>query len=197
MLVNGTLTNSEVWYGLKPSEIQALENLDLSFFRNLFEVPHTVPSVSLLLETGSLSLGTIIKVRRLNFLHYLTKLKPTEMLHKFFLAQWNSPVKSDWTIEAKQNLEEFKITANLNEIEKMSKLTFKNLVKKKAKDYEFNRLMEIKIRKSKLKDIEYTKLETQEYLNLKTMNASQAKALFKFRVRMAPFGENYRGGVRI
>ena len=26
------------------------------------------------------------------------------------------------------------------------------------------------------------------------MNTSQAKALFKFRVRMAPFGENFRGG---
>ena len=35
----------------------------------------------------------------------------------------------------------------------------------------------------------------QEYTELKTMTASQAKALFKFCVRMAPFGENYRVGV--
>jgi hypothetical protein len=33
-----------------------------------------------------------------------------------------------------------------------------------------------------------------EFLELKTMTASQAKAWFKFRVRMAPFGENFRGG---
>ena len=29
------------------------------------------------------------------------------------------------------------------------------------------------------------------------MNSSQARALFKFRVRMAPFGQNYRGGKAI
>ena len=195
LLINGTLTNSEVWYGLKNSEIQSLENLDLSFFRSIFEVPHTVPSVSLFLETGSLSFGTIIKVRRLNFLHYLLKLKPTEMLSKFFQAQWYSPVKSDWTTEAKQNLEEFGITTNMEEIVKMSKTKFKNLIKKKAQDYEFKRLMEIKSRKSKLKDIRYNELKIQDYLLLETMNASQAKAIFKFRVRMAPFGENYRGGL--
>ena len=34
----------------------------------------------------------------------------------------------------------------------------------------------------------------QEYLSLGNMNIRQAKALFKFRVRMAPFGDNYRGG---
>ena len=34
----------------------------------------------------------------------------------------------------------------------------------------------------------------QPYLELKQMTARQAKAWFKFRVRMAPFGENFRGG---
>ena len=116
------------------------------------------------------------------------------MLSKFFQAQRYSPVKSDWTTNAKQNLEEFGITTNIEEIVKMLKTKFKNLIKKKSHDYEFKRLMEIKSRKSKLKDIRYNELKIQDYLLLEIMNASQAKAIFKFRVRMAPFGENYRGG---
>ena len=48
--------------------------------------------------------------------------------------------------------------------------------------------------KSKLNDLNYTELKMQEYLTLKTMNVTEAKSMFKFRVRMAPFGENYKGG---
>ena len=45
-----------------------------------------------------------------------------------------------------------------------------------------------------MKNLTYTCLEMQDYLLLKNMNTSQAKAMFKFRVKMAPFGENFRGG---
>ena len=34
----------------------------------------------------------------------------------------------------------------------------------------------------------------QEYLELKTMTKNEAIILFKFRTRMAPFGENFRKG---
>ena len=59
LLLNGTLTNCESWYGISESEILELENMDLTFFRTLFEVPHTVPTVSLFLETGIFSIRTI------------------------------------------------------------------------------------------------------------------------------------------
>ena len=84
LLLNGILTNCSSWYGLTETD---LESLDLAFFRNIFEVPHTVPSVSLFLETGSYSIRTIIKVRRIIYLHYLVKLEQSEMLSEFFFAQ--------------------------------------------------------------------------------------------------------------
>ena len=106
LLLNGILTNSDSWYGIKEEEILELESLDLTFFRSLFEVPHTVPTVSLFLETGSFSIRTIIKVKRVIFLHYLVNLEKSEMLSKFFFAQWEKPAKSDWTVEVRKNLEE-------------------------------------------------------------------------------------------
>ena len=45
-----------------------------------------------------------------------------------------------------------------------------------------------------MKNLLCTSFKMQDYLQLKNMNPSQAKAMFKFRVRMAPFGENFRGG---
>ena len=86
LFLSSILTNSESWYGLTTSEIADLESLDLVFFRSLFQVPQTVPTVALFLETGSLTIGTILKMKRINYLHYLVKLDKSEMLSKFFFA---------------------------------------------------------------------------------------------------------------
>ena len=47
-------------------------------------------------------------------------------------------------------------------------------------------------KRSKLENLNYFKLEMHEYLN--SMKKKEAIVLFKFRTRMAPFGENYKAG---
>ena len=157
-------------------------------------MPQSIPTVSLYLETGSIRIGTIIKMRRVLFLHYLAKLDKSQMLYTFFIAQWHKPVKSDWTEEVKCNLSEFDLPTELQILEQMSKNQLKKWVKKKVKWFEFHSLLELKMSRSKLKNLKYTELKMQEYLTLKTMDATEAKSMFKFRVRMAPFGEKYKGG---
>ena len=118
------------------------------------------------------------------------------MLFKFFHTQWQTEVKGDWKIEVKKNLEEFGIPENFDFLRSKSKESFHNLVKKKAREFEFNRLLKLKVTKakSKMKDIKYSEFKMQKYLELREMTASKAKVCFKFRVRMALFGENFRGG---
>ena len=119
------------------------------------------------------------------------------MLYKLFIVQWNSEVKGDWTTEAKMNMFEFALPQTLEFIGSKSKNVFKNLIKKKAREFEFRRLLEIKNCKSKLKNITYAEFKLQEYLELKTMTASMAKALFKFRVCMAPLEKITEGGIKL
>ena len=197
LLLNGILTNSESWYGLSKSEISQLEKVDLEFFRSLFNVPETVPTAGIYLETGCYRIGTIIKIRRLNFLHAMVKLDRSEMLSKFFHAQWENPVQSDWVLNVQENLLEFDLPDRLEHIKTMSAYQFKTLVKKRAKQYEFQKLLELKMSKSKMKNLTYTEWKMQDYLSLKKMNTSEAKSLFKFQLRMAPFGENFRGGQKV
>ena len=52
-------------------------------------------------------------------------------------------------------------------------------------------------RRSKTENLKYQKFKMQEYLELKTMTKNEAIILFKFRTRMAPFGENFRNGKSI
>ena len=69
----------------------------------------------------------------------------------------------------KKDLSDFKIEENLSNIKEKSVWSFKNLVKKKAHDYEYNQLMNMKRSHSKLNDLHYTKLETQNYLKTLTL----------------------------
>ena len=99
-------------------------------------------------------------------------------------------MKNDWTNLVRQDLVDFKIEENLSDIKEKSVWSFKKLVKKKAHDYEYKHLINKKQLHSKLSDLNYTKLETQNYL--KILKKTEAQTLFMYRVRMANYGENFR-----
>ena len=48
--------------------------------------------------------------------------------------------------------------------------------------------------KSKLKCLSYSELKMQDYLNLTDMDTLTNKSVVKWRLRIAPFGENFRNG---
>ena len=133
VFVNGILTNVEVWYGLKESEIDEFEALDKMLLRKILKAPVSTPIESLYLELGCLDIETIIKSRRLNYLHYLVTREEKEMLSLFFNTQWKYPNRKDWVEQVRSDLEDFDIPANLDFIREKSHLSFKNLVKKHAK----------------------------------------------------------------
>ena len=121
LFLNGILTNSEVWYGMKKSEIKELEALDKLLLRSILETPVTTPMEAMQLELGIMSISTLIKARRINFLHYLASRNESEMLSKFFMAQWEYPGRNDWTNQVREDLLEFGISENLRHIKSKSK----------------------------------------------------------------------------
>ena len=74
-----------------------------------------------------------------------------------------------------------------------SKECFKTLVKKKALDLALRELNAVKETHSKLNNLVYPSLEMQKYLSSSYINPEDAKEIFSYRVRMANYGENFRG----
>ena len=151
VLVNGTITNAEIWYNLSENEVKEFENLDKLFFRKLLEVPRSTPSESFYLEFGVLPIGVIIKARRINYLYSILSREKTGMLYSFFLTQWHTPSKGDWTKQVKADLEEFKIPCSFEHILSKSKEAFKRLVKVKAREYAMEILRSQQAKHSKWK----------------------------------------------
>ena len=188
------MTNVEIWYGLNNTEIKQLEDLDLNLLRRFLNTPFSVPSEAVYLELGCLNISTIIKSRRLNYLHYLVKQDEASMLYQVFITQWKYPAeKNEWTEQAKKDLADFDLPVDLSTIKNMPKYTFKQLIKRKSKEFAFMSYLEKKEKHSKLENLFYCDLKMQSYLNEEGINKVEKQTLFSYRCRMANYGENFRG----
>ena len=191
MFLNGILNNVEVWYGLSKGEVEEFEDLDRFLLKKILQAPISTPQEAFHLELGLIPIGVLIQSRRINFLHYLLTRSETEMIFQFFNTQWHNPTKGDWTETVKLDLVAFGIQVNLDTIK--SKSSFKSMVKKKALEHGLKILQAKKEKHSKMMDLEYTELKLQSYFTLPGITVDEVRNMFKFRVRMTQFGENFRG----
>ena len=91
----------------------------------------------------------------------MVNLGDSDMLSEFFNTQWQYEVKNDWTTDVKKNLDEFGITKDFDYFREKSKESFLSLVRKKAREFEFNRLLNLKLTraKSKMKNVTYSEFK--------------------------------------
>ena len=192
MFINCILTNSEVWFGLKESDLKELEDIDRTLLRKALKCPISTPKEAYYLELGITNIICIVKQRRVNYLYYLLRTDKRSMLHKFFQAMLDNPTKDDWTESVLQDLSDFEIKADFQALGNMAKSTFKNLVKSKGKEYTLDQMNLKKFEHSKMDNLVYTDLKTQDYLLSTDISTEQKRNIFLFRTRMADFSENFK-----
>ena len=193
LFLSSVLTNADIWYSMKKEDVDKLEDLDTSLLRKIFGAPSTVTTEALYLELGIVNIGAMLKGRRAVYLQYLLKQNSETMLSKFFRTQWKYGSKHDWTEQVKSDLTDLDINDDLQWIQSKSEGWFKNHVKRKVREYAFYKFIEEKEEHSKLDDLFYTELKLQAYLKLTNMSSFEAKLIFSYRTRSAPYKENYRG----
>ena len=187
LFLNGIITNSEIWYSITKEEMKELEDLDKTLLRKILRVPFSTPTEAYFLELGIIPIEAVLKMRRANYLHYLLSRKEDEMLFTFFITQWYNSTVGDWTEQLKLDLCDLNIPIDFEYIKSKSKLSFKRLVKIKTEEFAFGALIDKQNTHSKIKNIHYDELKLKNYFKIPAL-------IFKWRVNMAPLGENFRGG---
>ena len=66
ILLNGMLTNCEIWYGLPQNEVSQMEEVDRLLIRQVFSVASTCPMEALYLELGCVPPSDQIKKGQLS-----------------------------------------------------------------------------------------------------------------------------------
>ena len=118
------------------------------------------------------------------FLHYILNQKENSLIFKFFKAQLENPVKGDWCEMVNLDLREINLQLSMDEIRGLSIESFRKQVKKAIDKAAFKWLIEEKNKKSKVKVLNYDRLEIQNYLECSQLNTTEKKLLFQLRTRM-------------
>ena len=131
--------------------------------------------------------------RRLLYLYHILSRNEHELISKVYNAQVRKPVKGDWSNQIKIDKESLNVEYSDQEIKDMSKRYFKEIVKTKIRKLAFHDLENRKKDHSKVKDINYTKLEMQAYMKDKKNYIKDIELLFSLRTRGLDVKTNFRG----
>ena len=190
ILISKLVFNSEVWYNVKDSQIEKLEQIDEMYLRKMFNVAKTAPKVGLFIECGKLPVKFIVKMRRIMYYWHILHRDEDELLFKFFSVQKYSPSEGDWVCQVKKDMKEVKLELSEAEIKSLSKSQFQILLRIKI-DRSAITYLEGK-RKEKTKNLNITKFDPQEYLLSKNLSMSEVQTLYKVRNSMTDVKENFK-----
>ena len=115
------------------------------------------------------------------------------MLYTVFITQWHHPCKGDWTEQIKTDLEDLKIPCSFPYILSKSKESFKRIVKAKIEELSLTYLKLSQQKHSKMVQLHYSDLKLRHYFTDSKLTIAQKQLMFRCRVRMEKFGENFRG----
>ena len=164
LFLSSLISNSEAWVNLSAKNISDLESLDEKLLRDILSAHSKTPKELLYLETGNIPVSSIIKSRRLNFLHWLLNEPESSLVRSFLNAQCSSPIRNDWVSQVMEDIVKLDINLTFEEIGNLSKEAFKDLVKTKVRTNAFKDLLNRQKSHSKGKEIVFKQFSLQEYL---------------------------------
>ena len=105
LFLNGVLFNSEAWHSIEDKDLIPLEKADEALLRGLLSAHPKTPLEALYLETNSLPIRFILKIRRIMYLHNILQKNPTEMIKKIYETQKQNPSPGDFSEIVKNDME--------------------------------------------------------------------------------------------
>ena len=87
----------------------------------------------------------------------------TPVIFKVFQKQNQERKKKDWVSSILMDLEEIKLNVTFVEIQKISKMKWKNMIKRCIEENTFRKLESMKQMHSKVKDLKHSRIKIQEY----------------------------------
>ena len=183
LLVSSMLFNSEAWYNVTKAELELIETVDLMLLRGILKAPKSTPKEMLYLELGLLPFREIIRKRRLTFLHYILHESKNSMISRVFESQRRNRTAKDWVTTVLSDIKEINLDIKFEDIRKMKKGTFVNVIKRKVEYKSLKYLENIKETHSKVKSLKHPVLKMQPYLmpNDEKMKREECQVIFQMR----------------
>ena len=123
------LFNCEAWNNVSTKEMKNLSILQLKYLKRMLQVPSSTPNISVLLELGIKPIEQEIHIRQLGFLYHILFLEEDDPVRKVYQQHKLYHKEKNWFNEAMELLKKYRINKSEEEILKMGRNRWKNLVK--------------------------------------------------------------------
>ena len=153
LFINSILSNSSAWYNMKQQDVEQLSKCDSCVLTRGLSANIKTSSVFMYLEMGMVPIPYLLKSRRLNFLYYILNESEESTLRRCFEIQSRAPVRGDWALSVREDLNDLKIKYSFSEIKQMTKTQFRKIVSDSVQKQAFIYLTEKKLCQSKIKHI--------------------------------------------
>ena len=180
------LYNCETWTNLTSGNLQELEKIQNNAIKRLLRIPFSTPSMGLLHELKLPTVKARIAIKKLMYFHKLLKNK--ESLAYLVLKEQENLPSNNFLKEIKEMLENYNITNNTDEIESMTKRSWKNIVLKAVKTIDQEAIKNWCQNSSKCKNLTDGKTNYIEEID-----SPRAKIILMEKLNMTNVKSNYHG----
>ena len=191
MLLNGILTNAEVWNHIKTKQIEILEGVDLMLLKKVLNAHSMTAKEAFFLEAGIIPIKYVISKRRLLYLWNIMQKEDNELLKRFYLAQKLHRTKNDWAEIIEKDKKDFGIELTDEEISKMKESKFKRIVNIAVTEKTLEYLNKTAHGHSKSRKLIKQTLEREKYFDDPRFTRSDVELLFSLRTRMIDVKNNF------
>ena len=190
-LLSKILLSAESWHRLFQYQIEKLEEVDLSFFRQLFNSHSKTGTEFYYSETGKIPIKIQISVKRLLYWWQILKSNKSEMLYNVYHAQKISPVYGDWVNLLIADKEDFGIKISDDEVAAIPQQKFKKFVKQKSVELTVKYLENLKKKHSKSSHLEVRDMSVSPYLVDSRFSKEERELLFRLRSKTISVKGNF------
>lgn len=177
------LYNSETWMEISKKTIEDLEKLQLNFLRTTLGVGVGCPMPLLYSETGTLLMEFRILQKKLLFMHHLERLPDSALAKEVYNTQVTHGLPG-----IASECQEFCAKFEIFDMKQFSKPQFKNLVKKKVRELNKVKILELarnkQYKKLDINELKFNDFKLKPYF--RKLNVNEAKLRFKIVSYMVP-----------
>ena len=192
MLLNAILFNSEAMHSVSEVEIKRLEAVDEHLLRTLVKSHAKTPLEFLYMEAGATPIRFIISSRRLIYHQVILKRDDKELTNKIYNAQKDDCTPGDFVDLLAKDFILIEEHQDDNKIGESNCNSYKKNIKAKIKTAAFKYLKEAQQTHSKVKQIQYKKLEIQKYMTSPLFSNEEVNLLHALRSRSTECKENFK-----
>ena len=192
MLINAMLFNSEAWHSIKDKDIKMLEAVDEYLLRSLVHAHAKSPLEFLYLESGAVPIRFLISSRRMTYLQTILQRNDNELTKRIYSEQKRNPTPGDFSELVKKDFEVIDEKMDESNIIGCSIEAFKSRIKQKIRIAAFKFLRSRQQTHSKVRDVQFSKLETQKYLISPLFTNEEVNTLYSLRSRSVECKNNFK-----